>query len=220
MAYTASSKDGSEDGVFVVNTSNGTVTPVMSGEGIYKKLAFDKAGSQLAFLSNSDDYESDQPAFALYHWIPDSEGANLLAEASSEGLPEGWWISEHGKLSFSENGNRLLFGTAPRPAEEKEDEIPDDEEVELDIWHWQDPFLQPMQLVQLEDEEKRSYLALVHLEDRHIVQLADEFIPEVTIGSKGEADIAIGNSNIPYRLLISWESPAFYDIYTIDVPHR
>ena len=217
MAYAASSKDGSEDGVFVVNTSNGSTTPVMTGEGVYTKLAFDKAGTQLAFLSNSADYESDQPAFALYHWVPGNETADLLAETSSEGLLEGWWISEHGEVEFSEEGTRLLFGTAPRPAEEKEDDIPDDEEVELDIWHWQDPLLQPMQLVQLENEKKRSYLALMHLEDRQIVQLADEFVPEVTIGSKGEADVAIGNSNIPYRMLISWESPAFYDIYTIDV---
>ena len=217
MAYTASSNDGSEDGVFAVNTNTGAVASVMTGEGIYKNLTFDKAGTQLAFLTNSADYASEQPSFALYHWVPGKENADLLAEESSEGIPEGWWVSEHGEVSFSESGNRLLFGTAPRLAEEKEDDIPDDEEVELDIWHWQDPLLQPMQLVQLENEKKRSYLAIVHLEDRHIVQLADELIPAVTIGSKGDADVAVGNTTIPYRMLISWESPAFYDIYVVDV---
>ena len=52
--------------------------------------------------------------------------------------------------SFSRSGERLFFGVAPVPPEkeeEKDDEEDDEPEVELDIWHWQDPLLQPMQLL-------------------------------------------------------------------------
>ena len=218
FAYTVSSESGDNDGVFAVSTGTGEVFPVMTGIGSYKNPTFDKAAARLAFLSNQEDHEADQPAFTLYHWSTDSNDLVTLANETTPGIPEGWWVSEHGDLSFSEESSRLLFGTAPKPLAEKEDDdVLEDEEVKLDIWHWKDPLLQPMQLVQLENEKKRSYSAVVHLEDMRVVQLADEAIPDITIGKKGEAAVALGSTNMPYRKLISWESPRFHDTYLIDV---
>ena len=217
LAYTASDKEGKEDGIYAVATATGTVTPILTGEGVYKKTAFDKASTQLAFLSNRDDYAADQPAFSLYHWTPEQETPSLLADASTAGIPDGWWVSEHGTVSFSERGNRVLFGTAPVPPAETDDETPEDEQVKLDVWNWKDPLLQPMQLVRLENERKRSYLAIVHLDDQRVTQVADQDVPEVAIGMKGDADIAVGHSNVPYQQEISWEWPGFYDVYVVDV---
>jgi len=218
LAYTASNKEGNADGVFTVRTGTGERMTVLSGEGVYKQPVFDKAGTQLAFLSNTSDYEADQPTYSLYHWTPNADSPTILADVTTSALPQGWWISEHGDVSFSEKGNRLQFGTAPRPPhEDKEETIPDDEKVKLDIWNWKDSLLQPMQLVQLKNEQNRSYLAVVHLSDGRVVQLANEAIPEVTIGTKGEADVAVGNSNMPYRQWISWKAARVYDVYVIDV---
>ena len=74
-----------------------------------------------------------------------------------------------------------------------------------------------MQLVQLEREKKRTYRAVVHLADGHIVQLADEAAPEVVVGREGEADVAVANTNMPYRQNISWDWPRYFDVYGIDV---
>ncbi len=215
LVYTAANKDGSADAIVVVTTATGATNTLMAGKGAYKQPAFDEAGNQLAFLSNRDDQEAEQPAFTLYHWRVDTEAPQALSTA---GIPDGWWIGEHGDLEFSKEGTRLFFGTAPRPEPEPEDdEIPDDEKVVLDVWNWKDPLLQPMQLVQLEQEKKRTYRAMVHLADGRVVQLADETTPDVVVGREGEADVAVGNSNMPYRQEISWDSPRYYDVYFVDV---
>ena len=108
MAYAVSTADGSGDGVYAVATTSGEVTAVMEGEGNYKKLTFDEAGTQLAFVSDTEDYEADQSAYALYHWRPGGT-ATALAHTETAGVPDEWWVSEHGDVSFSENGSRLFL---------------------------------------------------------------------------------------------------------------
>jgi hypothetical protein len=217
LAYTASSKDSTADGGFVIATADGSVTTMLEGAGDYVSATFDEAGEQIAFLSNRDDYESKQPSFTLYYWRPGSEAAEALLTEGADGIPDGWWVGENGEISFSDNGERLFFGTAPRPDPEPEEETQDWERVEVDIWHWKDPLFQPMQLVQRNQESRRTYEAVVHLSDRRIVQLADLDVTEVTVGMDGDADVAIASTNMPYRQEISWESPGFNDIYAIDV---
>jgi dipeptidyl aminopeptidase/acylaminoacyl peptidase len=217
LAYAVSSEDGSADGVYVVDLGDGGGATVASGEGEYKSLTFDEEGRQLAFLSNRDDYEADQPAFTLFHWRAGRDEARAVAGEGTPGIPEGWWVSEHGELSFSENGERLFFGTAPRPEPEPEEETPEWEKVELDIWNWRDPLLQTQQLVDRQDELQRTYLAVAHLGRGPVVQLASPAVPNVEVGWKGDSDIAIGRSNIPYRQLISWDSPYYNDIYVVNV---
>jgi dipeptidyl aminopeptidase/acylaminoacyl peptidase len=216
LAYTASSKDGTADGAYVVATSDGSSGALMVGEGHYKGIVFDDAGERIAFLSDRDDYDADQPAYTLYHHTGSGD-ARALAAQGAAGIPNAWWVSEHGELDYSDNGARLFFGTAPRPAPEPEEETPTWEKVELDVWNWKDPLLQPMQLVRRDEEMERTYLAVVHLDNTNVVQLADEAMPEVTVGADGDADVALGVSNVPYLQRISWDQPGYQDVYVVNV---
>ena len=217
LAYTASSKDSTADGAFLVNVGDAAAATMLSGVGDYKAPTFDEDGEQVAFLSNRDDYAADQPSFTLYHYRLGGDAATGVATEGMSGIPQGWWVSDNGDLSFSDNGERLFFGTAPRPDPEPEEETPEWEQVEVDVWHWRDPLLQPNQLVQQQRELNRTYQAVVHVADSRVVQLARVEIPEVTVGADGDADIAIASSNMPYRQRISWDSPGYSDVYLIDV---
>jgi dipeptidyl aminopeptidase/acylaminoacyl peptidase len=217
LAYLASSKDGSADGAFVLEPEDGSTLPLLRGDGIYKGVVFDEEGEQLAFMSNRDDYEAEQPAYTLYHWRLGRGEARSVAAIGSDGIPTGWWVSEHGDLEFSEDGRRLFFGTAPRPDPEPEEEPPEWERVEVDIWNWKDPLLQPMQLVQREQELNRTYLAYVLPREGRIVQLADMERPSVSVASKGNGDIGLAVTGLPYRTQISWDYPTYNDIYIVDV---
>ena len=217
LVFAASTEDGSADGVSVVTIADGEVTAVLRGEGVYTSAVFDEAGEQVAFLSNRDDYEADQPAFGLYHWRTGQPEADLVAEPGRPGVPDGWWVSEHRAPVFSDEGGRVLFGTAPRPEPTSNDETPDWEKVELDVWNWKDPLLQPMQLVRRDDESKRTYLAVLQIDAGRIVQLADETLPTVALGGTGDVDVALGMTNMPYRQRVSWDSPGYNDVYAVDV---
>jgi len=216
LAFATSTKEAKGDGVSVVATADGTARAVLAGAGHYKSVVFDESGTQLAFLTDRDDYDADQPAFALYHWRVGRE-ARALAAQGTAGVPQGWWVSENREPSFSENGARLFFGTAPRPEPEPEKEPPEWEVVKLDVWNWKDPLLQPMQLVQRNGELKRAYAAVVHLRSGRLVQLADERLPDVDVSAKGDGRLAFGLSEVPYRQEISWDSPGYNDVYVVDV---
>jgi len=85
------------------------------------------------------------------------------------------------------------------------------------VWNWQDPLIQPMQLVQRSRELKRSYEAVLPLASGRVVQLADEALPTVRVAAKGDGRLAFGLSEVPYRQEISWESPGYNDVYVVDV---
>jgi len=231
LVYTVSAKDAKQNGVHIVRTKRGKKRVLARGEGDYKNPVFDKRGRQLAFLSNRDHAEQKPKPWAVYHWRRSMKQAVAVAGKGSDGISEGWWVSEHRDPSFSENGQRLFLGTAPRPDPnehegddqkngEGKDADPNDEAekvVKVDIWHWKDPLLQPHQLKQLDKERKRSYLAVVHLDSGKLVQLATEDIPEISVGAKGDANIALGTSRLPYRMLVSWDSPGYQDVYLVNV---
>ncbi|GMQ80641.1 MAG: prolyl oligopeptidase family serine peptidase [Rhodothermia bacterium] len=217
LAYIRSNKEGDVDGVYVLPEGSSDAAEVLIGEGNYKQLAMDDRSAQLAFLSNNRDFESDQPHYTLYR-ASLGESAFVIAGPGVDGLSDGWWVSEHGSVYFSDSGKNLFFGTAPIPdPEPDDDDVLDEEKVKVDVWSWTDPLLQPNQLVQLENEQKRTYLAVAMQGKDGIIQLGNELIPTVVVSDEGDGSVALGTSNLPYRQEISWDSPGYMDAYQIDV---
>ncbi len=215
-AFFRESKKGEDDGAYTFDSSGSAEFVLATGTGNYVQLTLSKNDDKVAFLTNSGDFEAEMPSFSLM--MGTQQDAVELAKEGAPGIPASWWVSEHGNLTFSELGSRLFFGTAPRPAPEpKDDDILDEEKVKLDLWSWKDPYLQPMQLIQSDREQKRTYEAVVHLSSGSIVQLATEEIPSVTASQQRDGDVAIGSSNLDYRVESSWDAPGRSDAWVIDV---
>jgi dienelactone hydrolase len=216
LAWGVSSKTPESDGAFVRRMAGGQVISLLQGLGHYKGFAFDESGKQLAFVSDRDNYKEEAPAFKLYHWTETAQTAAELAPAMAKGLAQGWTVSEHGKLEFSKDGERLFFGTAPAPQAEPED-APDP--IKVDIWNWKDLELQPMQKSRADDEKKRGYRAVIHLKPAgkksgpKFVQLATPDLPEILLSDDGR--VVLGSTNLPYRQLISWDR-SYSDYYLVN----
>ena len=215
LVYTYAGVDSMDTGIIHVHLSTITSDTLISGGGEFTNVTFDEIGDQLAFLSSHEGSTLTPAEYALYYWHTDADSVRAMATSASQALTEGWWISPHGDLSFSEDGTRLFFGSAPKPEPEQEQE--DDEVPVLDVWNWKDPLLQPMQLVQVDDEKERSYRAVIHLESREIVQLADQEMPNISVGMDGNYDVGLGWSDLPYQKQISWDSPRSHDVYIISL---
>ncbi|MCP1727834.1 dipeptidyl aminopeptidase/acylaminoacyl peptidase [Natronospira proteinivora] len=220
LALAIRTPDGEGDGVKIVD-SQGDSAWAYQGEGLYEGLVFDPAGEQLAFLARLQDENEDrsEPARSLHLWSADASDTRRLADEGSGFLRDDWHVSEHRRPEFSDSGERLFFGTAPDPIEEmdQEDKL-DEEKVGVQVWHWQDDRLQPMQDQELEQDQKRSYLAVAHLaDDNRLVQLGRTEIPDVELAMDGDAPVFMGLSNLPYQKEISWDFPRYYDAWIIDV---
>jgi dienelactone hydrolase len=216
LAYTAENEEGDADGVFAVASANGQASPVLTGEGKYTQLTLAKEGGRVAFLTSRDDWEAEDPAYALYYGVLGQGEASLVAHGETAGIPDGWEVSENGSLAFSGEGSRLFFGTAPTPPPPPTDTLPDDEIVVVDIWNWKDPLIQPMQLSQRQREERRTYTAYASTADLSVVQLATEEIPDVTVSLEGEGDLALGTATLKYGYYVSHDG-TYGDIYLMDV---
>jgi dipeptidyl aminopeptidase/acylaminoacyl peptidase len=203
-------------GVFVYDTDRRAIDTLAIGKGKYRQPAWDEDGSQAAFIADRDTSKSKQRYPKLLYWKAGSDSAEILADTSTTGFRKGWLISDAATPRFSRDGRRLFFGTAPVPMPE-DTTLNDEITARLDVWNWQDGFLQTHQLKDLESERKRSYTGLVQLTDRRYVQLADTSLPSLTTGDEGNADIALGLSDLPYRRSVSWEGDDFNDVYLVNV---
>jgi dipeptidyl aminopeptidase/acylaminoacyl peptidase len=78
--------------------------------------------------------------------------------------------------------------------------------------------LHTQQNVELEADKKKSYRAYFDTMDEKIIQLGTKEIPDLQFADHGDAQYALGLSNIPYQKYVSWEGyPQRFDIYSVDV---
>ncbi len=201
--------------VRVFNTSDESSSAIFEDKGEAAQLTVDDEGDQTAFVFTFDD--EDPRIFDLYHWEAGNEQAERVVEKTSAGMPEDWSVSRHGSLSFSGEASRLYFGTAPKPEPEPEDTLLSDEKYRVDIWHYEDPHIQPQQLVEKEREMRRTYRAVYHLGEERMVQLAREDMPDLSTIQDGDGDIALGSSHLPYRKKTTWSASNYRDYYLVDV---
>jgi dipeptidyl aminopeptidase/acylaminoacyl peptidase len=203
-------------GVFCFDTKHWALDTLLAGKGKYKQLAFDENGEQAAFVADRDTSKAKQRFYSLYYWSSPEKAASMIADTNTEGMRQHWLISENGKITFSKDGRRLFFGTAPVPMPE-DTTLYESETAKLDVWNWQDPLLQSQQVKSLDEEKKRSYAAVIQLKQHRFVQLGDIDLPVVNLGSEGNADVALGLSSLAYRKLLSWDSDSFTDAFVVDV---
>ncbi|MCC7184976.1 MAG: hypothetical protein IT185_01960, partial [Acidobacteria bacterium] len=211
LAYAVSSADAAKDGAFVRQMSDGAVRTLHAGKGRYKSLAFDEAGTQLAFLSDQAEYEKPVSPFRVYYWKAGENAAAELVSGATRGVPAGMVVHDSAP-SFSEDGKQLRLNTAPPPAPPADPNAV--RPINVDLWHFQDAQLQPMQRVRATQERNRSYRAVVHLADKRFVQLATPDLPTVNPGL--HPTWALGTSSLPYEQEISWDQ-TYNDVFLVDL---
>jgi dipeptidyl aminopeptidase/acylaminoacyl peptidase len=200
--------------VNVFDTRTLKLNKIFEKPGFAKKVVAANDGKSIAFLYTSDTAKVKR--YGLYLWDEKSDKTILVADTASSAIPSGWEVSENGSLSYSDDGSKLYFGTAPKKHPESKDTLLEEEKVKIDVWSWNDTRLQSQQLKRLDDDLKKTYQALYRIEDKRIVQLADTLIDQVRTFRKGDADFALGTTGIPYELLYAREGTSYRDIYLID----
>ncbi len=200
--------------VNIFDTVTESLKVVFEGKGSAKKINSDQNGTFTSFIFSGDT--SKIKVYSL--WLSKSLiNAVKIVDSTSMAMPADWSVSENGNITFSDDGSRLFFGTAPKPVKETKDTLLDDEKYKLDIWSWDDDQLQPMQKKQLDQELKRSYQALYHTDRNVIYQIADTSMPSLRINPKTKGDFVLGISDKKYQRQLSWESRYYADYYVINL---
>ncbi|MEP6689694.1 MAG: prolyl oligopeptidase family serine peptidase [Gemmatimonadaceae bacterium] len=214
LAYTVGSKNGDTDGAFVRALGDGKVVALAAGKGNYKGLTFDKAGSEIAFVSDRDDFASKHPRFALYQ-APLSGGA-ARAIVAHAAFGDSLIVQGGARIAFSDDGRVLEFGVAPPPL----DSIPADslaDKAVFDLWNYKDARLQPQQKVEASRDRDRAYAAAVMLNGSGagtVRVIGSDTLAQVSFSRSGRT--ALGQASLAYAIEAMWGEGGS-DIYVVDV---
>jgi dipeptidyl aminopeptidase/acylaminoacyl peptidase len=207
----------SKAAVLWMNTATGKVDTVLQGFNDAKNYAIDVSGTQLAFVAERDSVSKALRKFyKLWYFKPGMDSARLRVDRSTASVKTGMTVSPDYTNKFSKKGDRLFFGLAPI-RQPKDTNLVDFETARLDIWHYNDPELQPQQLLQVSNEMRRSYLTVLHGDASAVTPLATETLERVVTTDEDDADVAIGYDGKPYRKQNQWEQHNYNDLYLVDV---
>ncbi len=230
LVFAISAPDGKSNGITVVDLEKQDLPRkiLMKKElAQVSQLTWSEKGGRLAFITATlpTDGPADQDA-AL--WIWDGEDDKPVQIVSDQQAPAGWYFPEKNELSWSRDGLRLFFGfkptvyrekaEAPENSEDKEVDLFDVDKIladsEVDVWHWNDPFINSQQKKMWPRVKDRTYLTVYHWDSRRVVTLADGDMPQVQTNEN--PDVALGTLDAPYRKMITWYGN-LSDLYLINL---
>ena len=202
-------------GVYLYDTKLHRTMPLMESRGEYKLQSFDEEAAQFAFFATTDTSKRDPKVYNLYYSLTAGPPARLIADTLSQQMPAGWAVNSFGNITFSHDGGKLYFGISPiiAPKDTTRDES---ELARLDIWHYQDDYVQPVQLRQLREETNRSYLCVFDVSDvSRFVQLGSPDLENITLSDRGNGEYVLGATTKGYRIESQWTGSTRSDVYMV-----
>jgi dienelactone hydrolase len=210
LGYTVASRTPSRDGAYARRVSQPDAeVALLTGAGDYRALAFDRAGSQAAFTSNTGEWGKEHPRSALYHARLGAGAARPIVAATAMG--DGMVIAD-GRVAFTRSGSTVLFGYTSAPL----DSIPADslaDKAVFDLWHWKDTRLQPQQRVEAARDRTRSFGAVYQVAAGRMVKLASDSFPNVQVSDDGRTAMLVTDQ--PYAIEAMWGEGG-EDLYAVD----
>ncbi len=196
--------------VYLYHSSTGKIDRIYHQPGSAQSIFFDENENRFGFLATTDTGKVKEYTLKVY------DGTKIVSPVKAGWLPEDWVVNEHHSPFFSRDGKKLYFYTYPKPNEEAEDTIPDDEKANVDIWNYKDGRLQPQQLLSADADKKKGYLAVWHTNNNVLTQLGDKE-EDITVWAQmdGNGRYCLGASQKPYVQDMSWDG-WFFDYYRID----
>ena len=207
-----------ESAIMAYNTSNDQLMTLSSGLTDYKKMSMNEEGDELAFFATGSDKDEDDKVWSVMYWNGNGE-AQIVADTMTAGIPTDWMVSDNSNIRFSESGERLYFGTAPKPVDfdyESDTTILKEERPQVDVWSYNDPYIQPMQKLQANREKNRSFAVVYYLEEEKLVQLEGSDLESVYVDYDNDRDFFLAMDDKRYRTQMTWDTQIPRDFYKVD----
>ncbi|PKP42542.1 MAG: peptidase S9 [Bacteroidetes bacterium HGW-Bacteroidetes-10] len=184
--------------LILVNAAEGTEVELSELKKA-DKLAISENGISMAWVSGGK-------------LVVRRDNVERLITKGEKPLPEGWVIPSYTTLKFSENGEKLYFGTAPAPRT-KDTSVVKGEWPVVQVWSWKEKVQFTTQVIEKESDKKRTYTAVYNFGTDMTVQLENKSTGRVITGDKGNSDYVVTLSDDRYRLEEMWEGRVRYDIH-------
>ena len=244
LALVIDAPDKAGNGVQLRDMETGVVSVLDSDKASYERLAWTREGDGLAVLKGTEDKRFTDKVYAVVGFTGFGAGRApqrvAYDPASDKTFPEGMSISPNRSPAWTEDLSALVFGIrtlkksdakpdTAKPGEAGGDptakpeapaaaaapETPDDEKVDLVLWHHKDPRLQSQQQVQEQADKNFSYVSVYRVKGNAFIRLADESVRSVTPAPKDR--FAIGYDVREYERMSNLDGRRYQDVYVIDM---
>jgi len=241
LALVIDAPDKAGNGVQVRDMETGVVQALDSASASYERLSWTEKGDGLSVIRGRDDERYRDKRYAAIGFTGFGAAGALQRvvydPASDEGFPQGFSISPARSAVWTEDLGALLFGirelekAEPKPGATPADkgpadspgapapppapETPDDDKVDLVLWHYKDPRLQSQQRVQEQADKNFSYLSIFRVKENRFIRLADDEVRSVSAAPKQR--YGIGLDMRAYELMGNLDGRRYQDVYVIDL---
>ncbi|HEX4684388.1 MAG TPA: prolyl oligopeptidase family serine peptidase [Gemmatimonadaceae bacterium] len=215
LAYTVDATPRDDNGLFVMDLSNGRVVPIENDSKIYSRLQWNDAGSGVAVLKGSDigRMRERDNMLVVYPNVRDALSATAKpAMLAASALPHGFVISDRAPLDWSGDGKRVFFGikeqvVAPDTARRRST----DEVADVDVWNTKDDRIQSVQMTRADADRNFTYRESFEVAPAKFVTLADSTMRDVQVSQDGRW--AVGQDARAY--ISDYKRPAA-DLYRVN----
>jgi dipeptidyl aminopeptidase/acylaminoacyl peptidase len=180
LAIATGSDEG--NGVQVYDATSGRVLGLDASGSRYRTLAWHSKRADLAAFRSLARASKVGSAATLLLWRG-VDGASPKAAAldpRAVAVPDSLEVVEHHRPEWSPDGTRLSFGLRPRSAE-RDTAAARDSLPSLQLWHTADVRLVPMQALRRAADERRTLLAVWHVDSNRVVQVGSSLDEEATV---------------------------------------
>ena len=216
LAYTVASAGRDGNGLFLETIGGWQRRALDASRADYARVTWDDSGSAVAALRGMDRprfTEKENTLVAFTDLGAATPTSYVLDRAALSGLPDSMVISEKGTLSWSPDRSKVFVGLKEQEAQppRRDTTVAVEPVGNVDVWHWKDPQIQPVQMVRAQQDRNRTFTATVLLAQKKVVPLADPRMDRVQITKNG--DWAIGQDDKEY--ISDWK-PQQTDVYRVN----
>jgi dipeptidyl aminopeptidase/acylaminoacyl peptidase len=243
LAFVIDAPDKAGNGVQLRNMESGVVSVLDSDKASYERLAWTEKGDGLAVVKGTEDKRYTDKVYAAIGFRDFGAAGGpqraIYDPAADKTFPEGMSIAASRGASWTEDLAALVFGIrtlkksdakpdaksgeagadaqakTDAPAAPPASESPEEEKVDLVLWHYKDPRLQSQQQVQEETDKNFSYLSVYRVKEDRFIRLADESVRTVNPAPKDR--FAIGYDVREYERMSNLDGRRYQDLYVIDM---
>jgi hypothetical protein len=202
-----------KEGLVWVEAANGKKTTIDGTKGTYSGMTIGEKTGDVAYVFEAPaEKDKPKPKPVVKLW----KKAGKVVDLPLEGIGKGLALSAKPAPRFSKNGKRLFFNTSKPTKDEAKPADPSDDAAVLDVWHWNDPEIQPAQILKAASEKNRNYSAAWDLGANRVVQLETPEMENVATLANGDCDFALGYDDREYAVSGTWGEGG-RDVYAVDL---
>jgi len=171
------------NGVQLYNPSTGALRVLDSGEAVYSNITWRRDGDDLAIMRSKSESTRDGSTQLVLAWQALERGAGdrqTLDPTAAGVLSRDKRVVSYRRPEWSKDGRVLFVGTADWfEKSEAARGGSTDEAAGVDVWHWKDVDVMPLQKKRIAADRRRNLLAAWHLSSGALVPLARHVMEDV-----------------------------------------